>query len=221
MKWILFVLLIIISVYSLTGCSIICPSVPKDYHDDTLIPLNKPVNNVLDAYDFSDKRVKEWGMLYTKLGMITIYFTGKQMQDQRGTVEYIFDADDGKDNYLAQVIVTVDMKSATSTSFDVSFDPRTNTKRNKDGYQEGWAAINSTDFSEWTLTLDEAFSIIYNRFGNNAFSQYENPKITLNCSSDKWIFYVTKENETIISTNGKFSITINPINKEIMETTGF
>ena len=221
MKRYLLILLSVIIIYTFTGCSNIWPDVQNNYHDNTLISLHKQVNNIQDAYDFSSKRVNDWGAMALKLHRIVIYFTGEQIQTQHGTMEYIFVVDDGKNNYLAEAIVTVDMKSGDSTSFDVTFDPRTNSKRNKNGFLEGWSAINKTDFTEWTLTIDEAFSIIYSYLGENTFSQYQKPKITLECFSDQWIFYVTKENDSITSADVNRSIILNPKSKEIIETKGF
>ena len=57
--------------------------------------------------------------------------------------------------------------------------------------------------------------------GNDAFSRFENPKISLHCHSYAWEFNVTKESETTVSKRVNHWITINPINRQIIEIYGF
>lgn len=196
--------------------------VPEDYIDETVIPLNQQIDDIKDAYEFSADRVDEWAK-YSKLRRIEVYFLGDQIEQQRGTINYIFITDDGVAKCLSEVTVTVDMESSSSTSLSAWYDARSYSRRNRDGTFEGWDAIKERelDMSNWTLTLDDAFEIIYETLGYDAFSRFENPKITLDFSSESWIFNVTKETETAMSARVKHWISINPITKQVIEITGF
>ena len=193
---------------------------PIEFRDETIISLDEPINTIQDGYVFAYNRVMEWAKL-AKLFKTVVYFTEEQIESRRGLIEYQFTADNGIDNYLARATVTVDMKANTSILFDTGFDPRTRGKRTKGGVRNDWDYIVEVRMTEWTVTLDEAFDIVYREIGEDAFKRFENPKITLVCSNSHWIFYVTKENENWHEVNVKHLISIDPITKEVLEVKGF
>ena len=211
-----------ISILLVSSCSgfAIFYDAPDDYRDEKVISLLEPINTVQDGYTFANNRVNEWAE-FAKLHMIKVCFTGDQISGHRGLMEYQFNADNGKDNYLAKVTVTIDMETNNSTLLNACFDPRTRGKRVKEGVKDGWHEIHALDMTEWTLTIDEAFDIIYNNVGKNAFMRFVNPKITLICSSDNWTFFVTKENEDWYGVIVKNQISINPVTGEITKIKGF
>jgi len=221
MKKHLATLLIILMTIVVSSCSNIFEDVPPNYQDDTVILLNREVNTVQDAFDFANDRVYEWGAKAQKLYMVTVVFSGEQIEKQRGELEYQFCVDDGNHNYTANASVTIDMETDAMTSIYAWYDIRTKSRRLQSGYLGGWDTIKELDFSKWTVDIDEAFDIIYASIGDNAFSRFDNPKITLDCFEDKWIFYVTKENDTVLSTAVNNILVLNPITKEVTEIIGF
>ena len=192
------------------------PNPPDSYSDRTPILLDVQINTIPDAYEFSVNRINEWGVKAAKLQRIEVFFEESQIESQRGTIAYIFFADNGQDNYLAEITVTLDMEISTSTSFDVWYDSRTSSKRNKDGGLEGWSTIEALDMSQWTLTLDELFAIVY-EYSPNVFSRYENPEVSLSCASDCWTLAVNEKGSPALKYGaGKHYIYINPVTKELM-----
>jgi hypothetical protein len=195
-------------------------STPDEYIDNTVIQLQGPINTIQDGYPFASDRVNEWAK-YAKLRRVEVSFVGDQIKNQRGIIEYEFAADNGVDNFIADVTVTVDMKTETSPMFRAWFDVRTAQRRTIGGKLSNWSGVNEMDMAEWTLTINKAFEIIYNEIGKDAFTRFENPQITLICFSDTWTFYVTRETENNLWENKNHQICINPITTEVVEIKGF
>ena len=195
-------------------------SAPDDYIDNTVIPLQGPIRTIQDGYPFAGDRVNEWAK-YAKLRRVEVSFVGDQIKSQKSLIKYEFAADNGVDNYIADVTVTVDMAEETSTMLHAWFDVRTRSRRTISGELTNWSNTNELDMTEWTLTLSEAFEIIYNIVGKDAFTRFENPQITLMCFSDSWTFFVTKITDNYSLEDKNHIISINPISKEVVEIKGF
>ena len=193
---------------------------PDSQRDESVIALQNQVNTMQDGYDFAKMRVDEWAKR-SIFKRIIVVFAGDQIEKQRGIARYFFTADDGKTRCYGEASVMIDMETSVSTEFYTSFDTRTYSKRNRDGYFVRWELLQQVDISKWTLTLDEAFDIIYEALGDDAFSRFENHKIILNCYDELWNFEVVKESAYFSSAPSKHIISINPITKEIVSIVGF
>ena len=225
MKKSFLVLLGMLLVVVISSCGVLLDptdfySPPSDYIDETEFVLQEQFDTIQDGYAFAETRVNGWAK-HSKLRQVVVVFIDDQIEDQRGIVDYIFTADDGKAKCLAKATVRIDMQTNVSPVFTAWFDVRTYSRRNKDGYFDGWETLSQTDISQWRLTLDEAFDIIYQTVGRDAFSRFEAPKINLLCFSDEWLFEVVKESERSLYATAKHCISINPITKEVIEIMGF
>ncbi|MDR2940786.1 MAG: hypothetical protein LBV08_10800 [Clostridiales bacterium] len=218
-------LLSIIFVISMTvvgsSCSIIFDEVPANYTDGTIIPLEIEINTIQDAFQFAHDKACGLGVKVLKSQMIEVYFEKEQIQTQRGELNYNFCADDGKNNSLAEITVTVDMESNTVTSISSWYDERTKSKRLPNGYLTCWDNIKDLDISKWTISLDDAFDIIYETIGEDAFSRFDEPKIEVNCFQDSWKFIITEGNYAEAPIAVKYIIDLDPINGKVVESIGF
>ena len=222
MRRIIIVILSVAIVTIVSACDIAdFYTAPSDYVDETVVSWHIPLDTIQNGYAFAYNRVSEWAK-FAKLRLVTISFVGEQIESHKGLIEYVFSADNGKDPYIADATVTVDMETITSPKLYAWFDVRTRGSRRIDnGEIDGWSNIAEMDMAEWTLTIDEAFDIMYSEVGKNAFAKFESLKITLVCFSDVWIFYVSKEDEEWFWAEVNYIISINPITKKVLDVEGF
>jgi len=213
---IMIILAIIISFFLLT-IYIIEPETPRSYQDSTVIPLSEDVDTPQEIYAFIADLMYERGMWAIRLNRIYAIFSDEQIKKQKGEWVYSLDGDDGKSKYTSTITVTVDMEKRVVTLIDVFYDSRTLTHRLKNGYLKDWDMGHDIDPSQWMLTIDDMFALIYERVGEDAFSKFNNSQLKLMCYfEDRWTLDVMQKGASLYAESQTIAI-FDPIHEKIIE----